>query len=238
MARLYEYADSNEKSGYFLRGATSNSNYTMRVTDLGQRLFDQLDYHPGIVNRERGPRIPSQLQWVMYDVGLLKTSGSEPSGDGINGVIDVEDAEITDTLIAKIESFIREEGNDRSEVQKLAELLEIEAYTDETNAIWSLPEPDMAGIEEYLQEYLKGQLNSDETPHWSVSVNCTRQTFGETDKGVVEVRIEHVAEENEMYIHVGYFCPEHGFERIATACGSEIGWDTRRPIRATSRERR
>lgn len=36
MARLYEYADSNEDTGYFLSGATpSDDNYTMQVTDLG-----------------------------------------------------------------------------------------------------------------------------------------------------------------------------------------------------------
>lgn len=230
MARLYEYADSNNKSGYFLRGATSDSNYTMRATDLGRRLFDRLDYDPGVVNRERGPRIPSQLQWAMYDVGLLTTSGSEPKGAGIDGELDVEDAEITEEIIAKIESFVHEEGGDQTEVRKLAEMLDIEVDRDENKEFWNLPESEMSGVEGFLREYLKGRLNSEKAPHWSLSVDCTRQTFEEIEKGVIEIRVEHLVEDHEKYLHVGYICPEHGFERIATACASEVDWESRRRL--------
>lgn len=230
MARLYEYADSNDKSGYFLRGGTSDSNYTMRATDLGRRLFDRLDYDPGVVNKERGPRVPPQLQWAMYDAGLLETSGSEPTGAGIDGKYDAEDIEVTEEVIAKIESFIHEEGSDRTEIQELAELLEVEVQAGDSKAIWNLPESDMEVVEEYLQEYLKTRLNPDEAPRWSISVNCTRQTFEEIQKGVIETRIEHLAEQREKYLHVGYMCPEHGFERISTACASEVGWESRRRL--------
>lgn len=230
MARLYEYADSSDKSGYFLRGGSSDGNYTMRATDLGRLLFDWLDYDPGVVNKERGPRIPSQLQWAMYDVGLLKTGDSEPSGAGIDRALNVEDSEITEEIIAKVERFIREEGSHRTEMQQLAELLDIELQSDESEAIWHLPETDMDGVEGYLREYLKTCLNPDDAIRWSVSVNSTRQTFEEIEKTVVEIHIGHLAEECEKYLHVGYFCPEHGFERISTACASKVGWERRRRL--------
>lgn len=227
MARLYEYADSNEKSGYFLRGGSSDSNYTMRATPLGRQLFDRLDYNPGVVNKERGPRVPSQLQWAMYEAGLLKTGGSEPTGSGIDGKLDGEDAEISDEIIAKVVSFIHEEGGDRSEIKKLADLLEVETEDYRSEAIWNLPAEGRDGVEDYLREYLKARLNPEEVSRWSVSVDCTRQTFDEIEKGVLEIRIEHLAENSEKYHHVGYVCPEHGFERISTACASTVDWENR-----------
>lgn len=230
MARLYEYADSNEKSGYFLRGGSSDSNYTMRATELGQQLFDRLDYDPGVVNKERGPRIPPRLQWAMYDVGLLETGGSEPTGSGIDGDLDVEDIEISEERITRIESFIQETGNDRIEVQKLADLLDVELQGGNSEGIWNLAESDREGVEDYLRTYLNALLNPEEASRWSVSVDYTRQTSDEIEKGVLEIHIEHLAEKSEKYYHVGYICPEHGFERISTACASTVDWECRRQL--------
>lgn len=121
MALLYEYADSNDKSGYFLRGGSSDGNYTMWATDLGRRLFDRLDYDPGIVKKEHGPRIPSQLQWAMYDAGLFKTGDSKLSGAGIDGKFDAVNTEITEEMIAELEEFVLGEDSDREGIQRFAE---------------------------------------------------------------------------------------------------------------------
>lgn len=169
MARLYEYADSNDKSGYFLRGASEDSNYTMRATDLGKRLFDRLDYDPGIVNRERGPRIPAQLQWAMYEVGLLKTGDSDPSGAGFDGELDVEGAELTDDIIAELENFVWGENSDRDEIQEFADILDIEIDNPRT-PIWEISESAAQSLTSVYETALAEYLCTEDAPELDVSV--------------------------------------------------------------------
>jgi len=233
MARLYEYADSNDKSGYFLWDGSDEGNVTFQVTPLAERLLDRLGFEPGTVNQQRGPRLPNQLQWALYETGLIYTGGSEPpSVADFDGEIEGadEELEIGEEMLAEIESFIRDAGAESPDVRQLADLLNIEADPGAHGPIWNLPESEMAGVEDYLREYLKARLNPDDGPRWTVSVNCTRDTFEEIEKGVVEIRVEHMAEESEKYFHVGYFCPEHGFERISTVSASSVDWNRRKRL--------
>ena len=178
MAKLYQYADSNDKSGYFLRGGSSDDNYTMRATDLGKRLFDRLDYDPGIVNKQRGPRIPSQLQWAMYDVGLLKTGDSEPSGAGIDGQLDVEDAEITEEMMAELEEFVLSEDSDRREVQELAEILDIDPDQGTREPIWEISDEEGRGIANIFETKLEEEICTEDVPDWDISGRTSRSFPG------------------------------------------------------------
>lgn len=205
MARLYEYADSNEKTGYFLRGGTSGSNYTMRATDLGKRLFDRLDYEPGIVNRERGPRIPSQLQWAMYDVGLLKTGENEPSGAGFDGDLGVEDAEITVEMMAKIEEFVHFEDPDRTEIRELADILDIEPESDLEDAIWELSKFEGQGLVSIFESAIEERICTEDAPDWSITVRHTPEIPGLEGTTTFHVDVEHPTDGDEIYTHQMYY---------------------------------
>lgn len=205
MARLYEYAESNKKIGYFLRGGTSSSNYTMRATSLGKRLFDQLDYNPGIVNKERGPRIPSQLQWAMYNVGLLETSGNEPSGSGFDGELDVEDAEITDGMIAELKEFVLSESTDRVEIQELADILNIDLERSSENYIWELSDSQGREVADIFETKIEKVICTKDAPNWDITVRHTPEIPGREGTTTFHVDIEHPVDENEIYTHQMYY---------------------------------
>lgn len=78
MARLYAYADSNDKSGYVLRDGSDEGNVPFHVAPPAERLFDKLGFEPGAVDQQRDPRLPNQSQWALYEVGRIYTGGSDP----------------------------------------------------------------------------------------------------------------------------------------------------------------
>jgi hypothetical protein len=89
MARLYEYADSNDKSGSFLWDGLDEGNVTFQVTPLAEQLLNRLGFESGTVNQQRGPRLPNQLQWALYETGLIYAGGSEsPSVADYDGEIE------------------------------------------------------------------------------------------------------------------------------------------------------
>lgn len=158
MARLYEYADSSDKSGYFIRGGTSESNYTMRATDLGKRLFDRLDYKPGIVGRERGPRVPPEVQWAMYDAGLLTTGENPPSGGGFDGEVNIEDVEFTENQMEELEAFLHDVNTDKDEIQELANILDVELGGASRTPIWELDESARKHLESVYETKISEEL--------------------------------------------------------------------------------
>lgn len=231
MARLYEYAASNDNSGYFLRGGSSDGNYTMRTTDLGRRLFDRLDYDPGIVNKERGPRIPSQLQWVMYDVGLLKTGGSEPSGAGIDGKFDAENAEITEEMIAKLEEFILGEDSDREEIQRFAEILDIDPKDDSLTPIWELSKSEGQGIVNIFESKLDEIVCTKDAPNWDIDVRYTPEIPGPEGTTTFHVDIEHPKDGDEVYTHQIYYVADENLDTPGLATMTKVPVDVNRRVR-------
>lgn len=205
MARLYEYADSNQKTGYFLRGGTNGGNYTMSVTKLGEQLFDQLDYNPGTVNVERGPRIPSQLQWAMYNVGLLETGENDPSGTGFDDKFDVGDSEITEELLVKLEEFILSEGTDHTKIKELADILDIKAETTSEKGIWELSKFEGQKIVSMFEKKFEKTICTENAPDWNITVRHTPSIPGTEDTTTFHVDIEHPTEEDEIYTHQMYY---------------------------------
>lgn len=228
MARLYEYADTSDKSGYFLRGGSSDGNYTMRATELGRRLFDRLDYEPGIVNEERGPRIPTQLQWAMYDVGLLKTGNSNPSGTGFEGEFEVENTEITEEMMAKLKEFVRNEDSAREEVQNLAEILDIDSGMDTRNSIWAMTGSD-AEIASMVLENRFGDevgLGGEESDFDVISVHHS-ELYKENEETSLFVIFTSEQGGGVNHRHSLYFTAENGFEGILSTSDGKVGWTER-----------
>ena len=229
MARLYKYKQSSEQSGYFLRGRSEDRNTTFQVSPLAERLFDQLDYEPGIVHERQGPRLPGRLQWALYEVGLISTGdGEESQTDEFEYTLDEDDVEVelTDEMVDTIASFI-DSGSNRDAVEELGELLDVETQTSTPAAMWRLSESKAGGVEDYVREYLKACFNPQKESDWFVGVEYSQETFDEVRKGVLEINVQHWDEDDEKYLHILYFCPEHGFERIATACVSTVDWNKR-----------
>lgn len=198
MGRLYEYSDSNEKDGYFVRGGTKNNNYTMRATALGKRLFDRLGYEPGIVNKERGPRIPSQLQWAMYDAGLLTTGGNKPSGTGFDGDLDIENTELTEDQIEELEMFVLDEGADNEVVQELADMLDIEVEKASRTPIWNLDESARADLESVYETKITEELDLDKRDGVEIVVTYESDLSRED---LVIFGIDIIAEQDGMKDH-------------------------------------
>lgn len=231
MARLYEYAASNTKSGYFLYGGSSEGNYTMRATDLGRRLFDRLDYDPGIINVERGPRIPSQLQWAMYDVGLLKTGDSEPSGAGIDGHFDVGDAEITEEMIAQLKEFVLGEDSDREEIQELAEILDVDPNDDSFNPIWELSKFEGQGIVNIFESELDELICTENAPDWDIDVRHTPEIPGPEGTTTFHVDVEHPEDRDEVYTHQMYYVADENSDTPGLATMTKVPVDVDRRVR-------
>lgn len=205
MARLYQYADSNQKTGYFLRGGTNGSNYTMSATKLGKQLFDQLDYNPGTVNVERGPRIPSQLQWAMYNVGLLETGENEPSDTSFDGKLDVDDSEITEEILMKLEEFILSEGTDHAEIKGLADILEIKPESTSGEGIWELSKSGGQRIASMFEKKLEKTICTENTPDWNITVRHTPEIPGPEGTTTFHVDVEHPTDEYEIYTYQIYY---------------------------------
>lgn len=205
MARLYRYTDSNQKTGYFLRGGTNGGNYTMSVTKLGEQLFDRLDYNPGIVNVERGPQIPSQLQWAMYNVGLLETGENDSSGTGFDGKFEVGDSEITEEILVKLEEFILSEGTAHTEIKELADILDIEADTTSKKGIWKLSKFEGQKIESMFEKKFEKTICTENAPDWNITVRHTPGIPGTEGTTTFHVDVEHPTEKDEIYTHQMYY---------------------------------
>lgn len=231
MARLYEYAASNDKTGYFLRGGTGDRNYTMRATDLGKRLFDWLDYEPGMVNRERGPRIPSQLQWAMYDVGLLQTGDNEPSGAGFEGEFEVEGDEITEEMMANLEKFVLREDADRKEIRGLADILDIEPGEDSENGIWELSEFEGQSITSIFETKIEEMICTDDEPDWNIKVRHTPEIPGPEGTTTFHVDVEHPEDEVEVYTHQMYYVADENTDTPGLATMTKAPVDESRRVR-------
>lgn len=119
MARLYRYAESNEKSGYFLRGISESGNTTFQVTHLGEQLFDYLEFQPGVVNTTTGPQIPPDLMWIMYDAGLIFTENDDRSNNSMESRFTATGEELNSDLESSIQSFLSEASANRQEIRRL-----------------------------------------------------------------------------------------------------------------------
>jgi hypothetical protein len=175
----------------------------MSATKLGEKLFRQLDYNPGIVNVERGPRIPSQLQWAIYNAGLLETGENEPSGTGFDGKFDIDDSEVTEEILIKLEDFILSEGTDHAEIRELADIFDIKAEATWKKDIWELSKSERQSIASMFETRLEETICTENTPNWNITVRHLQGLFGqEHSMTAFKIVVEHPTEEFEVYQHI------------------------------------
>jgi len=68
MPTLSKYAQSNQKTGYFVKANVGGSHpVTLQTTDVAERVFKDNGYSDGST-------VPTKLIWSMYDTGLLYTN--------------------------------------------------------------------------------------------------------------------------------------------------------------------
>lgn len=155
MARLYRYADSNDKSGYFIIG--DNGNATFQVKPIAKRLLDRLEYHPPIKTERQGPQIPSKLHWLLFDTGWVFTGDSESGTPESHDVPDQPEAaeSLTDEMVEKIRRFAEDRGGD--DAQELANRLDLN-ITEEQERLATLAREKQSHLEAYASGYMRSCL--------------------------------------------------------------------------------
>lgn len=138
MANLYEYADSNSKTGYFLRGRSKTSNYyNLQTTPAANQLFSELPYKAGRIPHTEGDSVPGELTWRMYQAGLLETENSDStlntlSNDELKATFDAsnDSLSLSDTALETLQTFIESySGAGKNRVKQLESLLETDDNT-------------------------------------------------------------------------------------------------------------
>lgn len=181
VANLYSYADSNDKTGYFLRGRSKNSGYyNLQTTPAANQLFSQLDYKAGRLYHTEGDTIPGNLTWRMYQAGLLETENSHSplntlSNDELKETFEKsnEELSLSETDLNTIQSFIESySGTGKNHVAKLESLLDIPANkntsTTDSNSGFDLSD-------------------AIETEQRSIRVNAAGTSFDEIQERVEEL---------------------------------------------------
>lgn len=134
MARLHRYVPSADKSGYYLRGRSPESNTTFQTGRAATLLVDWLDI-------DLGDRIPDDLLWKMYDSGLVWTKSGGRTAPTDPDLVDfLENASgrkpLTDAQSRKLRQFIADyEGTDADAVNQLSSLVSGVEYTRPTKQV-------------------------------------------------------------------------------------------------------
>lgn len=233
MTRLYQYAPSNQKTGYFLRGATENGHSTFQVTPLAAALFDRLEYRPGTVNQEQGPRIANKLLWGLYEIGLVYTEGQEGPTSITNSMeFDLNEvgAKITDTDLDGIQAFIAENTNEQDKLAHLAKLLDLNYENEAGTTLWHSSDSRLEAITNNLESNITERIKTGNVQDWIVTIDFSNLSHDGTDKTGFGVRIKHIGDVKQQYYHAIYICEAHGIEKIATATNADITWQTRKRI--------
>lgn len=156
MARLYRYADSNKKSGYYIIGDSGNA--TFQVEPVAQSLFKELGYHPPVKTEQQGPRVPSKLQWLLFDIGWIFTGETDAGSLEHREVSSqLESAEVlTDEMTNEIRKFVEERRG--KDVQELATRLDLDITYERQERLATLDEEKYEPLEEYVWGYMEAVL--------------------------------------------------------------------------------
>lgn len=118
MPTLNKYAQSNEKTGYFVRANVGGSHpVTLQTTGVAERIFEDNGY-------SNGSSVPTKLVWSMYDVDLLYTESSISSATPSHSFGSLSDAVTGSTLTEEtrqdlIQYFGTYSGPHQGEVSKI-----------------------------------------------------------------------------------------------------------------------
>jgi hypothetical protein len=232
VSRLYQYADSNSKTGLFLLDGYKGRNTTFQVSSTGEELFRHLDYEPGIRNHERGPRIPDELHWGLFEVGWVYTNESDvtpPTNDAGDIIIEDEEVELTPEMAAELVSFLQNVDEEADKTEELSEILDLSSAAS-APFIWNVSQSRCQDIAEKVGESVTAALNQSSSGKWTAKgVLGTKSEFDDEsgEKAVIEARLINQSDPIGRYHNIAYFCPEHGFETIATVTDRQLDWDNR-----------
>ncbi|MFC7177864.1 hypothetical protein [Halosegnis marinus] len=224
MARLYKYAASSDKSGYYILSGSDEGNATISVTPFGDRLFNRLPYEAGIRNQNRGPRLPSELYWGLFDAGILYTGDEPSSGEPPEAWDDLDEAtDVDEDVVGALKDALEELAPSTQTSQQLAATFDFELEEPDTGPtpIWELPESRWADIESFVQAELEDLYAEYVDEGWDLSISFEITEHDGFDKAMLEIIVRNMQGE-EYFRHFAYVCPAHGFETIGTVLYSDL----------------
>ena len=201
MARLYRYANSSDSDGYFLLGHSGEGNTTIQVSQLAKVLLDELGYQPGVLPDDQGPRLPSSLQWALFEADLIGTGGSDVVGDAEDFSDEIDPSTLSEEDIKTIKEFIEEADTHHQELNSLAEALDIEPTNGQRPSFWDMDKFDLALSADAAAYRAKDVLNTENTDasqETAVSLSDTRATITFVvvleDGGPAALKVLHTVE--------------------------------------------
>ncbi|WP_141212896.1 hypothetical protein [Halorubrum sp. Ea1] len=83
MPVLKEYADSNEKDGYYVHAYVYGMGHPLplQTPEVTEKIYRELGYKPLKPGDDGGVNVPKHLTWTLYEVGLHWTGKSGPQED-------------------------------------------------------------------------------------------------------------------------------------------------------------
>lgn len=137
MPILKEYAESNDKDGYYVHAPISGRDHPLPLQTpvVTEKIYREIGYEPTEPGHDGGVHVPNELAWTLYNVGLHWTKSSGPQGDPSeldpDRLRDETGPELTDDDIDTILSFTEEyKGQYQSRVKDLREELGEESGGD------------------------------------------------------------------------------------------------------------
>ncbi len=132
MPVLKEYADSNDKDGYYIHAPISGVSHPipLQTPEVTEKIYRELGYQPIKKGPDGGVNVPNELIWTLHNVGLHWTENSGPQGEPADLDLDrlrkKGGPELTENDIKTILSYADEyKGQYQSRVKELqAELSE------------------------------------------------------------------------------------------------------------------
>lgn len=130
MPVLKEYADSNDKDGYYIHAPISGVSYPipLQTPKVTEKIYQKLGYQPNKKGPDGGVNVPNELTWTLHNVGLHWTENSGPQGEpadlDLDRLREKTGPELTENDIETILTYAEEyKGQYQSRVKELREEL-------------------------------------------------------------------------------------------------------------------
>jgi len=83
MPTLKEYADSNDKNGYYILAPISGVSHPipLQTPEVTEEIYQEIGYQPIKKGPDGGVNVPNELTWTLHNVGLHWTENSGPQGE-------------------------------------------------------------------------------------------------------------------------------------------------------------
>jgi hypothetical protein len=222
MARLYQYADSNDDSGYFVIGDSGNA--TFQVKPIAKRLLDKLEYDPPIKTEQQGPRVPSELHWLLFDIGWMFTGDNEAGEfetEEVPDQLDVDNS-LTEEMVNDIRQFA--ENRKGEGIQELVERLDLQDVEQEQLA--TLSDDKHKPLEQYILGYMQSVLqNTEEESIEGIDVTVLDLSDDQTERGSLNLIVDAAGTERN-YRHSIISSIEDGISIVSATEASQT-WKER-----------